>query len=143
MTVWAYRDGILASDSLVVTERMKTGSTRKVTKSGSGWLAGGAGNATDMAQFLRWVEEGREEDDATKLENLEGFLVSPKGKTFLVEADLHPFPIEAEFHAGGSGCAVAIGAMEAGATAEEAVRIAIKHVTSCGGEIQVVKLKGS
>lgn len=111
-----------------------------MTKSGSGWLAAGAGNAADMAQFLKWVEEGRDEDEAVKLENLEGFLVSPKGETFLVEADLHPFAIDAPFHAGGSGSAVALGAMEMGATAEEAVRIAIKYTTSCGGEIQIVKL---
>lgn len=140
MTVWAYRDGVLASDSLMIIDRLVAGYSRKVIKSGSGWLAAGAGNATDMSQYLRWVEEGREEDDAVKLENLEGFLVSPKGKTFLVEADLHPFPIEGEFHAGGSGSPVAIGAMEMGATAIEAVEAAIKHTTSCGGEIQVVKL---
>lgn len=142
MTVWAYRDGVLASDSLVLVDRMICGQMRKVIKSGSGWLAAGAGNATDMNQFLRWVEDGKEEDSAVKLENLEGFLVSPKGETFIVEADLHPMKIEAEFHAGGSGAAFAIGAMARGASAIEAVKIAMEYNSSCGGDIQVVRLKG-
>lgn len=144
MTVWAYKDGVLASDSRISTHSAGiTGEMKKVIKSGAGWLGAAAGNATDMAQFLRWVDEGREEDDATKLENVDGILISPKGKVFYVEGDLHPFAVEAPFHAGGAGGYLAIGAMEMGATAEEAVHIAIKYNSSCGGEVQVVKLKGS
>lgn len=131
---------MLASDSVITTNSTVVGYTRKVTKSGSGWLAAAAGHACDMVSYLRWVEEGREEDAAVKLENLDGLLVSPKGEVFLVEANLVPIPIDAPFFAGGSGSEIAIGAMEMGASAEEAVRIAIKHNTSCGGEIQIVKL---
>ena len=44
------------------------------------------------------------------------------------------------FYAIGSGCEFATGAMEMGATAEEAVQVAIKHSTSCGGPINVLRL---
>lgn len=140
VTVIAYRDGILASDSQVTSGDIKVGICRKVTKTEDGWLAGAAGGISSVQQFLNWAEI-RDPDIFVKLdESFTGFLIDPEGITFIVESDLVPFEVKAEFHAEGHGREVAIGAMATGATAEEAVAIAIKYVDGCGGEIQVVKL---
>lgn len=45
------------------------------------------------------------------------------------------------FYAVGSGSKYAMGAMDQGASAEQAVKIAIKYDSSCGGSIQVYKLE--
>ena len=45
-----------------------------------------------------------------------------------------------EFFAIGSGSSLALGAMSFGASAEEAVRVAIKHNVFCGGEVYSVSL---
>ncbi len=49
--------------------------------------------------------------------------------------------IQDSFAAVGSGAKYAIGALERGATAEQAVKIAIKWDSACGGATQVYKLK--
>jgi len=48
--------------------------------------------------------------------------------------------VRAPFYALGSGYQVAMGAMEFGATAEEAVRAAIKWDTGSGGDVTVLRL---
>lgn len=48
--------------------------------------------------------------------------------------------IDAPFHADGSGCAIAIGAMAAGADAKRAVEIACDYDTQCGGPVHVLTL---
>jgi len=123
-------------------EGARSGYTQKITKSKDGWLAGGAGSASDVAKFLRWVEDGRVEDEGVKLENLDGLLISPKGIVFLVEADLNPFEIRTDegFYAAGTGYRSAMAAMEMGATAQEAVEVTIKWDTGCGGKVQKVEL---
>jgi ATP-dependent protease HslVU (ClpYQ) peptidase subunit len=146
MTIWVYRNGILASDSAIFADTLVVGTIRKVAKKG-GWLAAGAGNARDMALFLDTfeanIEEAGEEftiNSDAKLENLGGLLVSPEGRVFQIDSGGYPYECEAEFHSGGIGEAMAIGAMAMGATAEEAVQICIDYNAYCDGAIQVVRL---
>lgn len=73
-------------------------------------------------------------------ENFTGMLIAPNGEPFMVEDDLTLIQIKAPFYAEGSGADFAIGAMEMGASAEQAVQAAIKHSANCGGKIQTVKL---
>lgn len=138
MTVIAYRDGVMASDSLIVHGTRYTGTVKKVTKTKDGWLAGGAGQVSDVNQFLEWAET--RDPETPPLEALNALLVSPKGVVYCVENDLAPYEVKAEFFSEGSGDQIAMGAMAMGASAEEAVKIAIKYNIGCGGKIQVVKL---
>ena len=142
MTTFAYRDGILVSDSMVSTSVSLTvaGTARKVLKTKQGWLVAGAGNLRDVNRFFRWVEEGMDEDEAVKLENLEGLVVKDRTTILQVDEALMPYVIDAEFHTGGQGASVALGALAMGATAEEAVRVAMKYSLGTGGKIQKVSL---
>lgn len=146
MTVIAYRNGVMASDSLVNADHVNVGTVKKVTKK-AGWLAGGAGNLRDIALFLEIFEESIEEageefiiSPEAKFENLGGIIVSPEGKVWHIEASGYPYQVEDDFHVNGIGYEIAIGAFEMGATAEQAVEVAIKRSANCGGPVQVVRL---
>ena len=51
-----------------------------------------------------------------------------------------PRPIEAKYHAIGSGGTAALAAMHTGASAEQAVLAAIHHVDGCGGTVDTLTL---
>lgn len=67
-------------------------------------------------------------------------MISPQGRVLIVETDMVPFDIKADFYAEGIGRELAMGALAMGATAEEAARVAIKYSTGCGGKVQKVVL---
>lgn len=138
MTAIAYRDGVMAADTLVSAGTSVTGQMIKVRKI-KGWLAGASGNAASMAQFFKWVEDGMDADVA-KVENFSGLLVNPKGKVFQVEDELFPYEVVSEFHATGSAHEFLKGAMAMGASPEQAVELAKEHDTGCGGDTTVVRL---
>jgi hypothetical protein len=48
--------------------------------------------------------------------------------------------VDAEFHTNGAGGYIALGAMDRGASAIEAIESAIRWSTDCGGPIQVERL---
>jgi hypothetical protein len=129
----------MCSDSLIQAEGVRTGSGKKITKTKDGWLAGAAGNYSEVSAFLIWAEE-RNPDEVLKLKNLGGILVSPEGKVFCIDDDLLPYEVRNDFHVQGSGFEIATGALAMGANAEEAVKVTIKYSTSCGGKIQKVSL---
>lgn len=115
------------------------GTTKKLHKTADGWIGAGAGNIVDIHRFFEWMDDGREPDAAVKVENLDAIMIDPEGKVYSVDNDLYPYVIDAPFHSGGSGSAIALGAMAHGATAEEAVRITIEYSIGCGGPLQVLK----
>jgi ATP-dependent HslUV protease subunit HslV len=102
---------------------------------------GGAGRATSINELIVWAESGMDfENYPDDAKDLSAILIDPKGKVYLMDEEYKPFSIKNKFHADGSGGDLAIGAMEAGATAEQAVKIAIKHDAGCGGKVQKVEL---
>lgn len=139
MTTWIYKNGIIVSDSLVTENGYKVGEFKKIHKTQDGWLAAGAGSISDINKFFKWAEV-RDIDDIVKLDNLDGFLVSPEGETFCVETDFVPYKIKGNFFTGGSGANLAQGALAAGATIMDAMDVAFKYDVHTGGEIFVEKL---
>lgn len=93
--------------------------------------------------FFNWFEEDTEDKPGLaelKLDDFEGIIVHPDGDTVIVDPTGYPMEIAAPYFTFGSGGPVALGALIQGATAVEAVRIAIKYVPTCGGKVQSVKL---
>lgn len=142
MTTWAYRNGVLVADSMVSTSTSYQiiGSAKKVHKAKNGIIAAGAGVLVDVHRFFNWIDDGMDTDAAVKLDNLDGVLIKPDKTIWMVDETLFPYVIDAEFHSGGGGSAIALGAMAHGATAEEAVRIAMKYSLGTGGKLQKVTL---
>ena len=94
--------------------------------------------------FFDWFDDDSPDKPpihSLKLENFEALVVSPDTKEVaLIDTTGYPMDIQYPHYAIGSGCEVAFGAMEAGASAEEAVKIAIKRVVGCGGKVMKLKL---
>jgi len=142
MTTIAYKDGVLAADTLCVNGHIRSGFVTKIIRGPNGELGGAAGNAGYNRLFQDWVAGGRVGDAPIPKQDDEcrdlGFVVLPDGVIEQHEPEGLNL-IRADMYAAGSGRNVAQGAMAAGASAEEAVRIAIGLDCYSGGEITVLR----
>jgi hypothetical protein len=75
-------------------------------------------------------------------EEAHGFIYLPDGRQVTFWESETVEVLMAPFFANGSGNLLALGAMEAGATAEEAVRAAMVWDNSTGGAITVLRREG-
>jgi hypothetical protein len=57
MTTIAYRDGVLAADTLLTSSAMRNGYARKIRER-DGMLAGASGTLAQMQTFLDWFDAG-------------------------------------------------------------------------------------
>jgi len=142
MTTIAYKDGVLAADTLCVNGHIRSGFATKIVRGPRGELAGSAGSAGFNRAFNAWVTAGMEGEPPKAAETDDirdyGFVVLPNGEIEQHEPE-GVNRLRADIFAVGSGRNVAQGAMKAGATAEEAVRIAIDLDCYSGGEVTVLR----
>lgn len=138
MTTVAYRDGVLAGDGRVtIGDMVVTNKQRKVHRLSGGRLFGWSGSLEDGERLLMSIKA---DEALPSLGNITALMIHPDGAIELFEGALwvrRPMP----YYALGSGSPYAIGAMDAGATAVEAVRIGIKRDTGSGGSVVSVKMK--
>lgn len=143
MTAIAYRAGVLAADTAGFIGNMIVGFSRKIARGPDGRVAGATGDAAIGDSFLDAVERGEEKEwqvpTGTKPEDFAAVVVMPDEVIYeVVDTGYHN--IAAPFFAIGSAYEFLMGAMAAGASAEEAVRLAIKHTRAAGGEVHVERL---
>ena len=145
MTVIAYKAGVMAADSAVWSDGVLVGHHPKISRV-NGCLVASCGLAANKNVLVRWAKEG--DFDATpywgstKSEEMAGLVVLPDGVVLHWSSDPDPDrDIASPFFAIGCGGPVALGAMAAGASAAEAVRIATMFAAYCAGEVQVERLK--
>lgn len=146
MTVVAYKDGQIASDSRCqIGEMVCSDKIQKIFK-GPNVISGGAGDAADLTNLERWTKAGgdlQKMDD--RMYGMAIYKIGPKKYRAIRLEQKHqgwyevPL-VQGEYIVLGSGREVAAGALEAGATVEEAVEIAIKLIPSCGGKVQTLSL---
>lgn len=145
MTTIAYRGGVLAADTAYSNSWVVDGRSPKIVRLPDGRLGAATGDASFMGLWLRWCEGGcdgerpapgldkdGETRDTAILVELDGSLTVYEGRG--------SFNYRPEYIAFGSGRGVALGAMWAGATAEQAVRAAIEHDTHTRGSVTVLEL---
>lgn len=136
MTVIAYKDGILATDTLMVNNERK-GYTQKLFR--HNWEAiAVCGDFARSLEMLEWYKAGA--DPATfpakRDPNDFGRLIVACGKGVRTyESGPQPIWHHQPFVAYGTGGDFAMGAMQVGASAIEACRAAIEWCASCGGEV--------
>jgi ATP-dependent protease HslVU (ClpYQ) peptidase subunit len=140
MTTIAYRDGVLAADSLVTLGHTKVhGSYQKIRRIGS-YLVGTVGSVADCQAFMEWLKRGDDTHPPRKGE-YSALVIDPRGKVRELEnGSVLPSPRGAKFFALGSGGTFALAAMYAGATATEAVKIAAKIDTNTGLPVKTLKI---
>lgn len=145
MTAIAYRAGIIAADSAFwggSNCNTIVGHQQKITRLQDGGLIAGCGRRTDLDKArLHLVQSG----DLTGLEPFEdlGFNLiwaKPDRTVWWVENDLYPIEVTIPFSACGAPTVFMLGALYAGATAEEAVQLAIRHTDGAAGQVQVERI---
>ncbi len=139
MTTIAYRDGVLAADTLSTANGLRDDYGPKVWKH-KGVLGAAAGTGAICLKFQDWVRNGMPGDCPFQgTDGGNGIVVAPDGQMVCWGTN-GPWPVKQPFYTLGSGYQIALGAMEMGATAVEAVVAAMKFDTSTGGEVQFVRL---
>ena len=142
MTIICYRDGVMAADSAAGQYSIRlAASVQKILKTPGGELVASCGPSTDGQAFRRWVLAGRDEMKKPDLSsNFCGLLVEADGVVKEYDGRMDWAEMTAPFFVLGSGAETAFGAMAFGASAIEAVEIAIKYCEGCGGPIQIERL---
>ncbi|UTC28589.1 hypothetical protein MARCHEWKA_00760 [Brevundimonas phage vB_BpoS-Marchewka] len=139
MTTIAFKDGVLAADSLVTSGGQRDGFSQKIWRHRR-VLIGGAGCTAICHRFCEWVRGGmRGKCPVEGSNNANGFVITPDG-TMVVWGSQGPWVNTTGVVAFGSGGDLAMGAMLAGASAVEAVAAAIKLDIHSGGPIRSLTL---
>lgn len=163
MTVIAYRAGIMACDSCWATYGTQTVSAIKIVRLSSGALLGSAGDndSREMYALLDKIEDPKKLPSANELAetrlDFAGLLAFPKGGVYMIatgkvddvgypaddDADygIWPAATMGGYAACGSGADFALSAMDAGATAREAVIIACRRNIYCRLPVHTVSLQ--
>lgn len=142
MTTICYKDGMLAADRLVTMNGIVCGTSDKIMRSPFGHLFGAAGDVDSVETFKAWVNGGCVDDPPSidKADSVAAILIFPDGRVRTWYGSPVLVNIDAKFHALGSGCEIAIGAMAMGADARQALEIASQYDTRSGGGIDVLRL---
>lgn len=140
MTTIACKSGELATDSRITHGDMIVSDRRtKVHRLRDGSLVAWAGSVQDAELLLRAMRK-TSRDPHPKLEAISALHLRLDGSLYEYEGEAW-VKQDPGYYATGSGAPYALAAMDAGASAREAVRIAIKRDVNSGGRVQSLKLK--
>lgn len=93
-----------------------------------------------VSQFIPALRKAHEETGyVLKDDDSFSFIVGLRGQLFYVAEDYSVLRSNKGIYGIGTGSSYAIGAYEAGASVEQALKIAIKHDINSGGGIQIVE----
>lgn len=140
MTTIAYKDGVMASDSLYTNGNGRRDYTRPKVVAMRGLLVGIAGGSPHAFAFRDWLRGGLQGDspDLGGSHGAEVLMSLPDGTLITVTHGGWEW-YYAPFAAIGSGGDFAMGVMQAGGSAEDAVRAALELDTNSGGDLCVVR----
>ena len=125
MTTIAWDGRMLAADRMGVLDDFKFDDGPKLRALSGGRYVACCGMAQIVERVLPWMETGGQRPEMPESASFSAILVTSDGDAFLIENNLIPMPIASgQRFAIGSGAQFALGAMEAGASAELAIRIA-------------------
>lgn len=130
MTTIAYRNGIMAADSGCFNAGLYEGEVDKISILPDLGVLGCCGEYGAILKVVEWLTSGGKPSEKPRLSRdseFAGLLVKWDGEVVHYQIGLRPLRMAAEFHAIGSGRHLAIGAMAAGVSAEQAVRIACHY----------------
>lgn len=148
-------DGRMTEENIIVAD-----TTQKIFLLKNGGLLGAAGDA-DLREVVELLGKVKKKEGHWVLPSIktliglqcdfEAILVLPDESVWLLECGLKPddktqwycnvVQVSVPFIAAGSGSKWAMGAMDRGATALQAVKTAIRYDNMCGGKPQIFKLE--
>ncbi|MCA1379422.1 hypothetical protein I6F34_01130 [Bradyrhizobium sp. BRP05] len=113
------------------------GNIAKIVRRDDGAMAGGAGDAAWVQAFHRWFLDGEQGDPPIVEDNSKGVIVQKRRPIEYFEQN-GTLEYRAPYFAFGSGKEFALGALFAGATAEQAVRAAMQFDPNTGGRVMLL-----
>ena len=141
MTTIAFKDGVLAADTGIYYGGTYSGRTIKIVKDKHGQLAGLSGNLGDMSAFHEWFLGGCDDTFPEFAEkDSEGFIINNDDEIKFCGKSGRFTYIDGPFYVCGSGSHIATGALANGASAEEAVLIAVEYDDCTEKPITILKL---
>ena len=144
MTVIACKDGVMAADTGSWHGNVKPGGrATKIVRLADGSLFGAAGWKPTILVAREWLNAGMplaDRPDKADDDDLSGIMLKTDMSIWNINHRFELYPSDAEIDAVGSHTEFLYGAMLAGASAEEAVRLAIKHCNGAAGEVQVERI---
>lgn len=147
VTIICVKDDVMAADgSMFDGSVLVETSTMKIVRSADGAIGAACGVSGLARQFREFftrsyfVKRADAWPSADKESGFEAVWIEPNGDVWRMGWDGRPHAAPA-ISAAGAAWELALGAMYAGASAEEAVRICIERHSHAAGEIQVVRLR--
>lgn len=142
MTAIAYRNGIMAADSVGWTcESVKMATHPKIRRTLDGGVFACAGSSAEIVRFADWMlSTGDLPTDFERDDQFNAIWVKPDRTLWHCNHRISFYQVVAPFFVIGAPSVFMLGAMYAGATAEEAVCLAILHTDGAGGEVQVERV---
>lgn len=122
MTTIAYRDGILAFDSAMTLDHLRLGAHTKAWRYKDFFICG-AGSYSEIQAFKDWFMSGMNGESPYPTDEGVFVIITPDRKVLMCDPSGW-FVADGPYHAWGSGMAIALGAMAAGASAIKAVEAA-------------------
>ena len=149
MTTIAFKDDIIAFDSQITCGDTLAGYCNdkvvKIVLPNKIVYVCAAGNASACTALINWAYTNFDPEQKPRVESnsevLQGLIIEDTGKVFCIDIGFSPYLIKAPFLTIGCGGNIALGAMAAGASALEAVKIASKWDVNTGGKIHHFKIK--
>ena len=139
MTTIAWDGKTLAVDSMVTNGAVVVSTTEKklFLDVGRFKAIAMAGSIVQLLPLIEWIRGG-EKGDSPEMDGTDHLMcVTDKGKLLAFWHGCSDTGLQCDgVSAGGSGCEIALGAMDAGATAVEAVKIACKRDVYTGGRVR-------
>lgn len=133
---------IVCTREIMVGDTLLTSDTKasaiKVFKH-KGHCIGIAGTYIHCIEFVRWWKDGGN-PPRPKTKDVTALVLTPKGKILCFDSYHTFYEIRDPFTAIGSGAAAAMGALHAGATPQQAVRIASRVDAATGGKLTVRRI---
>lgn len=142
MTTIAYRNGILAGDSQATDDQLWQATKIHSVKTSAGTLlVGVAGDVHSGLVFIEWLKNDQSRKPDIANESFEAIVIAETGRVTVWNPSLVGWRPDGRFFAIGSGAQSAMGAMHAGKSAVEAVKIACKVDPYTRGPVRSLKLR--
>lgn len=133
MTTIAWDGQDLAADSLVSLGSIKY-TTRKLARLKDGGILGAAGKSIEITQLVKYLNG--DTSAAPKIPSVHAIHITPERNVYLYAGGFDDSPVLDRYVAVGSGGDIALGAMEAGKSAVQAVEIACRRDSNSGPPVE-------
>lgn len=138
MTVIAFKDGVMAADTMLSAHNQQY-RAQKIVRLPDGGVAGGCGTWRNAYAALKYLAEGGDidaKDGLPKIDEACILIARPDGSLWVLEDAFPAFPIRDKSAAVGCGSDAAIMAMSLGLSAVEAVAKVTRQDVLCGDPVQ-------